>query len=122
MISTHQTKKDFCQVCNCKIIIKGDTCFENLQNASYIDLIITSRFSRFYAFRKRFSGFHKITLTVTKVFCKKQVSNIVRYRTSNIVRYRSHKNFNSEMFLNELYHKISELNILCLKYLQKNCV
>ena len=62
------------------------------------------------ALERGFSGFHKITLTVTKVFCKKQISNIVRYRTSNIVRYRSHKNFNSEMFLNELYYKISELN------------
>ena len=40
------------------------------------------------------SGFHKTTLTVTKVFYCKQ--------KADIVQYRDYKNFSNEAFLNNL--------------------
>ena len=52
------------------------------------------------------SDFHKMSLTVMKVFYKKQ--------SPNIIRYRSYRNFNNEIFINEV-----ENNIL-KKYSQKS--
>ena len=40
------------------------------------------------------SDFHKMSLTVMKVFYKKQ--------SPNIIRYRSYRNFNNEIFINEV--------------------
>ena len=42
--------------------------------------------------------FHKMSLTVMKVFYKKQ--------SPNIVRYRSYRNFNNEIFINEVGNNI----------------
>ena len=41
--SKEQSVKDFCQVYNCKNIIKRNTCFKNPANPSCIDLLITNR-------------------------------------------------------------------------------
>ena len=45
--------------------------------------------------------FHKMALTVVKVFYKKQ--------KPNMIRYQDYENFNNEMFLNDLYYKFFEL-------------
>ena len=49
------------------------------------------------------SYFHKMSLTVMKVFYKKQ--------SPNIIRYRSYRNFNNEIFINEVENNILK-NIL----------
>ena len=52
-----QPVKDFCQVYNCKNIIRENTCFKNPENLSCIDLFITNNacvLSRFYDYRNRF--------------------------------------------------------------------
>ena len=56
MLNQHQTLNDFCQVYNCKNTIKDDTCFENQQNPSCIDLIVSNRpkRARLYGCRNRF--------------------------------------------------------------------
>ena len=45
--------------------------------------------------------FHKMALTVVKVFYKKQ--------KPNMIRYQDYENFNNEMFLNDLHYKFFEL-------------
>ena len=53
-----QSAKDFCQVYNCKNIIKGNTSFKNPANQSYIDLFITC-FEGSVTIEKGLSNFHK---------------------------------------------------------------
>ena len=47
------------------------------------------------------SDFHKMKLTIMKVFYQKQ--------KRNIIRYQDYENFNNEIFLNDLHCKIFEL-------------
>ena len=44
------------------------------------------------------SDFHKMSLTVMKDFYKKQ--------SPNIIRYRSYRNFDNEIFINEVENNI----------------
>ena len=74
--------KDFCQIYGCKNIVKGKTCFKNPINPTYIDLIITNRpksFPESEVIETRLSNFHKMSLTVMKVFYNKQ-PKIIQYR------------------------------------------
>ena len=69
-----QFVKDFCQVYNCKNIVKGNTCFKSLANPSCIDLFITNRpacFQGSMTIETGLSDFHKMSLSVMKVFYKK---------------------------------------------------
>ena len=95
--------KDFCHVYNCQNIIKDKTCFKNPQKPSCIDLVITDRqksFQNSMVIETGLSDFHKMSLTVMKVFYKKQ--------GPNIIRYRSYRNFNNELFINEVENNVSE--------------
>ena len=92
-----QSVKDFCQVYNCKNIIKGNNCFKNPANPSCIDLLITNRsvcFQDSMAIATGLPDFHKTPLSTMKDFYKK--------RPPNIVRYRNYKNSNNDVFLNDL--------------------
>ena len=96
-----QPLKDLCHVYNCQNIIKDKTCFKNPHNPSCIDLIITNRqksFQNSMVIETGLSDFHKMSLTVMKVFYKKQ--------SPNIIRYRSYRNFNNEIFINEVENNI----------------
>ena len=67
--------KDFCHAYNCQNMIKDKTCFKNPHNSSCIDLIITNRHKNFQnsvVIETGFSDFRKLSLTVMKVFYKKQ--------------------------------------------------
>ena len=91
---TESAVRDFCQIYGCKNLIKDNTCFKNPEKLSCIDLIITNRpkcFQNFVTLEKGLSDFHKITLTVMKVFYKKQKRTIITHR-----RY---KNFFNEVFM-----------------------
>ena len=92
-----QSVKDFCQVYICKNIIKGNTCFKNSANPPCIDLFITNRpacFQGSMTIETGMSDFYKMCLSIMKVFYKKW--------PSNIARYRNYKNFNNEVFINDL--------------------
>ena len=97
--------KDFCQVYNCKNIIRENTCFKNPENPSCIDLFITNSpacFQGSTTIETGLSDFHKMPLSVMKVFYKKQMPNIIRYR--------NYKKFNNEVFINDLEEQFSENN------------
>ena len=58
-------------------LFKKNTCLKNLQNPSCIDLIITNKprsFEGSLTIETGLSQFNKLSLTVTKVFYKSQIS------------------------------------------------
>ena len=77
---SEQPLKDFCHIFSCRNLIKEKTCFKNPQNTSRIDLILTSRSKSFQdsmVIETGLSDFHKMSLTVMKVFYQKQKPNII---------------------------------------------
>ena len=71
---TESAVRDFCEIYNCKNLIKDNTCFKNPSKPSCIDLIITNRpksFQNSVTVETRLPDFYKITLTVMKVVYKK---------------------------------------------------
>ena len=95
--------RDFCHVYNCQNIIKDKTCLKNTHNPSCIDLFITNRpksFQNSTVIETGFSDFHKISLTVMKVFYKKQ-------RPKN-VRYQNYRKFGNEIFINEVKYALDK--------------
>ena len=97
-----QTVQDFCQAAR-ENIIKENTCFKNPANPSYIDLFLTNRPACFHSSVNIETGlfnFHKMSLSMMKVFCKK--------RPPNIVRYCNYNNFNNKVFINDLNEYFTE--------------
>ena len=100
---SEQPLEDFCHIFSCRNLIKEKTCFKNPQNPSCIDLILTNRSKSFQdsmVIEKSLSDFHKMSLTVMKVFYKKQ--------KPNIITYRSYKHFDNEAFLTDIQNHLSE--------------
>ena len=91
------TMENFCQIFDCKNIVKDKTCFKNSINLTCIDLIITNRPKSFQdseVIETGLSEFHKMILTVMKVFYSKQ--------KPKMIQYRKYKVFSNEAFLHEL--------------------
>ena len=94
---------DFCHVYNCQNIIKDKTCFKNPHKPSCIDLFITNRpksCQNAMVIETGLSDFHKMSLTVMKVFYKKQ--------RPKIISYRNYRNFDNERFINEVSNSIEQ--------------
>ena len=101
---TKSAVRDFCKIYSCKNVIKDNTCFKNPSKPSYIDLIITNRpknFQNSVTVETRFPDFDKMTLTVMKVFCKKQ--------KTNIATYRNYKHFSNEAFMFDVKNSIIQM-------------
>ena len=96
--------RDFCEIYGCKNLIKDNTCFKNPLKPSCIDLIITNRprsFQNSVTVETGLSDFHKMTLTVMKIFYKK--------RKTNIVTYRNYKYFSNEAFMFDVRNSIIQM-------------
>ena len=88
---------DFCEIYNLKNIIREKTCFKNPNNPSCIDLIITSRsksFQNSMVIETGLSDFHKMCITVMKMYYSKQ--------KPTIIHYRKFKDFNNDSFIKDL--------------------
>ena len=99
------TMKNFCQIYGCKNMVKDKTCFKNPINPTCIDLIITNRPKSFQepeVIETGLSDFHKMILTVKKVFYNKQ--------KPKIVQYRKYKDFSNEAFMHELESTLSRFS------------
>ena len=81
--------RDFVHVYIRLNIIEDKKCLKNPHSSSCIDLIITNRPEKLQIC---LPDFHKISLTVLKIFYRKQCPNIVGYR--------NYHNFDHELFLN----------------------
>ena len=101
---TESTVRDFCEIFGCKNLIKDNTCLKNPLKPSSIDLIITNRpknFQNSVKVEPGLSDFHKITLTVMKVFYEKQ--------KTNIVTYPNYKHFSNEAFMFDVENSIIQM-------------
>ena len=66
---------DFCEIYDLKNIIREKTCFKYPNNPGCIDLIITNRpkgFQNSMVIETGLSGFHKMSVTVMKMYYSKQ--------------------------------------------------
>ena len=85
---------DFCNVNNLKSLNKKPTCFKNPENPSCIDLFLTNRqksFQNTSTIETGISDFHKLVVTVLKMYYKKQKPEffnieIIKYSTRNFLK------------------------------------
>ena len=95
---------DLCKIYSYKNLIKDNTFLKNLEKPICIDLTITNRSKCFQislTLETGLSNFHKITLTVMKVFYRKQ--------KPTIITYRSNKHFSNEVFMADVQNRTSQV-------------
>ena len=96
----------FSNVNNLKSLNKEPTCFKNPNNPSCIDLFLTNR-SRYFqntsTIETGISDFHKLVVTMLKIFYKKQKPKIIQYR-NNIT-------FHEQLFRIELDKELSKIDL-----------
>ena len=95
---------EFAELYNLKCLVKGSTCFKNPDNPSCIDLFLTNRYNCFQntsTLETGLSDFHKMAITVMKVYFQKQ--------KPHIIRYRNYKNFSNERFCYELTCRLQNI-------------
>ena len=121
---TEDAMEEFMKVYNLKNLVKGPTCFENPDKPSCIDLNLSNKSKTFQTsqiIETGISDFHKMVMTVLKVYFKK--------KGPSIIQYGKYKNFSNDKFRNELNERIrskiesSRLDIFVsavLKVLSKN--
>ena len=83
---TNSYLEEFCASYNLKNLIKNPTCFKNLENPTRMDHILTNHPKSLHVssvFEIGLSDFHKLTLTVLKVFHAKHKPKIIQYRDFN---------------------------------------
>ena len=88
-----------------KNLIQEPTCFKNPLNPSSIDVILTNKkrsFQNSQAIETGLSDHHKMTITVLRIFVKKQAPVFIKYR--------DYKNYDSLIFHNEPSQKLQEVN------------
>ena len=94
---TDTVVSDFCEIYNMKNIIREKTCFKNPNNPSCIDLIITNRpksFQNSMVIETGLSDFHKMCITVMKMYYSKQ--------KPTIIHYRKFRDFSNDSFIKDL--------------------
>ena len=104
--SSELVLNDFRNVYNLFSLIKEPTCFKNPYNLSCIDLFFTNRprtFQNTVTIETGISDFHKMVITVMKVFYKKQ--------KPKIIQYRSYKNFDNQVFQRELNSELLKIDL-----------
>ena len=88
---TKAAVSDFCKIYNLKHLIKDKTCFKNPTKPTCIDFIVTNRstcFQETVVFKIGLSDFHKMSVTVIKMYYAKQKPSIVhcpKFKTSETI-------------------------------------
>ena len=108
---TEKIMKEFCDTYNLKNLIKDPTCYKSLSNPSSIDMMLTSRPRRFFnstTIESGLSEFHKLRVSVLKLFFQKQ--------TPISVKYRDYKNLDLMKFRTELIESLSIADRMGINY------
>ena len=103
---TETSISEFCEIYDLSNLIRTATCFKNPDKPSCIDLILTNRprsFQNSTVIETGLSDFHKMTITVMKMFYQKQ--------EAKVIQYRDYKNFDNETFRNEILHELTCTNV-----------
>ena len=93
----------FCKFYCFTSLIKQPTCFENPENPSCIDLILTNKprsFQTKYVIETGLSDFHRVTISVLKIHFRKL--------PPKIINYRDFKKFDDERFMHSVHYALSE--------------
>ena len=92
--------KDFSETYDLTNLTKEPTCSKSIDNPSLIDLILTNKwcFQNSTVVETGLSDHHKLTITVMRCFFKKQ--------PPITITYRDYKNFNPQLFRNELLKEL----------------
>ena len=96
----------FSNVNNLKSLNKEPTCFKNPNNPSCIDLFLTNRskyFQNTSTIETGISDFHKLVVTVLKMFYKKQ--------KPKIIQCRDYRTFNEQLFRIELDKELAKIDL-----------
>ena len=105
---------DFCDIYNLKNLVKEPTCYKNPDNPSRIDLFLTNRPRTFQCtttIETSISDFHKLLVTVLKIFYKKLRPEIIHYRN-----YKNFENGNLRQDLKKELLKFDVTNAPLLKF------
>ena len=103
--------ESFCTINSLKCIIKVPTCYQNPDNPTCVDLILTNcpeNFQESSTLEIRLSDFHKMVLNVFK----SKGPNL----SPKVVSYRKHKHFDSDRFKLEVPNKLSMKNPSTMDY------
>ena len=88
--------KNICQIYGCTNIVKDKTCFRSPVNPTCVDLMITNRpksFQESEVIETWLSDFHKMSLTVMKVFYNNRKSFNRKYKDFSNEAFFSHVSF-----------------------------
>ena len=97
---------NFSSVNHLKSLNKEPTCFENQNNLSCIDLFLTNRpryFQNTSTIETSISDFHKVVVTVLKMFHKKQ--------KPIIIHYGNYKTFKEQLFRIEQGKELAKIDL-----------
>ena len=81
---------DFCNVYDLSNLVKEPTCFKNPDNPSCIDLFLTNHPKCFQSTMTKetaISDFHKMVITVLKIFYNKRKPKIIHYGNYKIFNF-----------------------------------
>ena len=104
MTNTHI--EEFCSVYNFKGLIKDPTCFKNPERPTRIDHILTNHpgcFQHSSVYETGLSDFHRLAITVSKVYHSKQIPKITQYT--------DYENFTNDYFRRDLLRELSFQNV-----------
>ena len=97
---------DFCNVFNLFSLVNETTCLKNPCNPACIDLFLANcprSVQNTVTIETGISDFHKMVITVLKVFYRKQ--------KPKIIQYRSYKNFDNQVFQRELNSELLKIDL-----------
>ena len=93
----------FCETYKLRNLVKHTNCFENLENPSCIDFLLTSKplsFQTTTAIETGLSDFHKIIVAVMKMHFPKMKPRVIRYQKYKII--------NNDAFINTLRKELTK--------------
>ena len=103
---TKDAMEEFMKVYNLKILLKGSICFRNPDKRTCISLILINKSKSFQAIQiieTGISDFHRMVMTVLKVYFKK--------KGPSVIQYCDYKIFSNEKRRNDLFNKLIDLNL-----------
>ena len=91
---------DFCDVYNLKNVVKEPTCYKNSDNHLFLTNNMPSTFQCTTTIETGICDFHKLVVTVLKIYKKQR---------PKIIHYRNYKNFENDNFRQDLKKRIIEV-------------
>ena len=102
--TTEPIMGEFCDTYSLKSLVKEATCFKNPERPTCIDLMLTNSprsFQNSMVVETGLSDFHKMTVTVLKMFFQKI--------KPKVIYYTDYKNYSNELFRERIVHYLDSI-------------